>query len=785
MKTIKTFFSIVLAVFVCVSMIPFSNSVVKANAVLQKSGQCGENAYWNFEETSGELTISGSGALFDNAFANQQDIRSVIIEEGITTVSYRAFWQCTNLRFLNLPDSLKTIDKYAFARTGLTTLRVPKNVSYIAPGFVMHCIKLRTLFVDPENVYYEQVVLKDTAATIILNEALTEVVQYPMGLEETIVKIPDSVTRINDLAFNCAFYLQNIVLSRNLEYIGECAFGLCAGLKKVVIPETVETIEWEAFVNCYQLKDVYVLSKNISISSKGLCKHYKKLVGISENEAYKKAVSILKNGSLFDLLDFQAKYLVDVNPSQAYGTIHCKKNSTVETYAKNNGITCDNSINFIDGYNYQEDSYAFGNFNERTSKKDCQAMFGKTKGSLVYKLFQSAPVGLCYGMAYTTGSILESKPKISSFAGKSNIGEIEPNSYNNEMKITAKEFIKYAHVYQLTAKVQLQVKSLFNKGIKNVYNEVKNNLKEEPIIIHVEDHAVLAVGIDKNTIYVNDSNCNMIQPISINGSNWSYLNYGSDKGDSIVYSKIDSTVYEKRKNLGDNFNLVTSNGEFLIFASNDDNIIEITDLYGETDEVETTKEKSYWVEENEDLYITNNGENKGDFLLATDEMIIGIDLPRKSEAVISTKTSEIMIDTSEREDVSVSFTFIDEVSVKELRIECKDIENKINIKIEEGKVVTTDVDNATISLLKDEKIIKTEDIVCSNGNNEIEIAKDEFNVYYEEKHVDSNNDEICDGCNKDVETQEKSKYTYWIEMIIKLISLLYYLISIRYNTLIA
>ena len=105
------------------------------------SSKCGDNAYWSFDETTGTLTIRGSGDMYDYgdwAYDGQSppwcatksyasNIKSVIIEEGITEIGDMCFYGSA-VSVVKLPESLTKIGMMAFHNCiNLKEIIIPQN----------------------------------------------------------------------------------------------------------------------------------------------------------------------------------------------------------------------------------------------------------------------------------------------------------------------------------------------------------------------------------------------------------------------------------------------------------------------------------------------------------------------------------------------------------------------------------------------------------------------------------------------------------------------------------
>lgn len=92
---------------------------VSENAVMM-AGKCGKSATYTLTY-GGVLIISGTGAttnfhskLFPEWDPYKDCVREVIVEEGIETIGSALFARCNSIETIVLPDSLRTIEQYAF-----------------------------------------------------------------------------------------------------------------------------------------------------------------------------------------------------------------------------------------------------------------------------------------------------------------------------------------------------------------------------------------------------------------------------------------------------------------------------------------------------------------------------------------------------------------------------------------------------------------------------------------------------------------------------------------------
>ena len=115
--------------------------------------------------SNGTLTVSGKGAMADyDNFAdrswnnNINDITSVVVESGVTTVGKNAFYACTGLTSVTLPEGLTKIGVKAFRNCNhLTSITIPSTVTSIGSDAFFACSAMTDVYLypDPANLAWD------------------------------------------------------------------------------------------------------------------------------------------------------------------------------------------------------------------------------------------------------------------------------------------------------------------------------------------------------------------------------------------------------------------------------------------------------------------------------------------------------------------------------------------------------------------------------------------------------------------------------------------------------
>lgn len=244
-----------------------------------------------YEEYSGVVTIPSTITYYNEtyavtsigeaAFYKCTSLTSVTIPNSVTSIGYDAFSGCSSLTSINIPNSITSIGSHPF--DGCSSLgsplfndhifvclptsysgeyTIPTGIQRIASYAFYKCKKITSVAI-PNSVTTLGIYVFagcDSLPTITIPEHLTSIGRLAFASWSGLVsiEIPDHVTEIGYEAFLSCKKMTDITIGNGVKTIREYAFRNCTKLKNVTIGNGLKRIEYEAFANCSKLISINI-----------------------------------------------------------------------------------------------------------------------------------------------------------------------------------------------------------------------------------------------------------------------------------------------------------------------------------------------------------------------------------------------------------------------------------------------------------------------------------------------------------------------------------------------
>ena len=174
------------------------------------------------------VTIPNSvKSITKGAFTGCAGLTTISIPSSVTSIGEYAFSNCSNLTSLTISNGVKSIDRFAFSMCrNLTSLIIPKSLTNIVQQAFNGCSGIERIVTESGNTKYDS---RDNCNAVIETASNALV----LGCKNTV--IPNSVTAIEDYAFQGCSTLTSLFIPHSVSLIYSLAFLGCSGIETIVV----------------------------------------------------------------------------------------------------------------------------------------------------------------------------------------------------------------------------------------------------------------------------------------------------------------------------------------------------------------------------------------------------------------------------------------------------------------------------------------------------------------------------------------------------------------------
>lgn len=168
-----------------------------------------ENPWEGYAKPGGELIIPDTITVTDNPYYPDSSINVPVKQ-----ISREAFYHCTNITSVIIPNTVERIEQWAFCGCrNLRTVTIGTNLDYIGTYTFLYCDSIDTVYYNATNATYAN-------ERYIMSEATSGLGNVFYVSDSAALIIGDNVVSIpNQMFVNCTFH--DVIIGSSVASIGE------------------------------------------------------------------------------------------------------------------------------------------------------------------------------------------------------------------------------------------------------------------------------------------------------------------------------------------------------------------------------------------------------------------------------------------------------------------------------------------------------------------------------------------------------------------------------------
>ena len=224
-------------------------------------GYTGDNPIVTIPSTYKNQPVVAVGRDYENPdrFAENENIKELIIPDGVTKIENSTFESCINLTTVTIPTSVTDMGHYSFSRCDkLSVITLPAEQVDNIPKENLTTVVINggTTIHDYLGAFYNC----KNLVSVTISDSVTSIGAGAFsGCENlTTIHLPSNITEISSHTFSDCINLKSIIIPDSVTSIGNGAFWGCINLNNLTIPDNIKEIEKNAFYNCKKFTSITI-----------------------------------------------------------------------------------------------------------------------------------------------------------------------------------------------------------------------------------------------------------------------------------------------------------------------------------------------------------------------------------------------------------------------------------------------------------------------------------------------------------------------------------------------